>query len=92
MARAPHAGVEGNEREDLLQELMRTNDLVLLSFVETLLGDLNIGHFVADQNMSVMEGSIGVLPRRVMVEADRLAEARKALQDAGVEASLFSTS
>lgn len=71
-------------------ELLRTNDVVLISFVETLLTDLKIGHFVADQNMSVMEGSIGVLPRRVMVDRERAAEARRALEDAGIEADLFS--
>ena len=71
-----------------MDELMRTNDVVLLSFVEALLTEARIVHLVLDQNMSVLEGSIGVLPRRVLVEMDRLNEARTLLVDAGVEAEL----
>ena len=71
-----------------MDELMRTNDVVLLSFVEALLTEARIVHLVLDQNMSVLEGSIGVLPRRVLVEMDRLDEARTLLVDAGVEAEL----
>lgn len=65
-------------------ELLRTNDVVVISFVESLLRDAGIGCFVADQNMSVMDGSLGILPRRVMVEADRAEEARRILTDAGI--------
>jgi hypothetical protein len=39
---------------------------------------------VLDQNMSVLDGSIGILPRRVMVAEDHVAAARKLLQDAGL--------
>lgn len=69
-------------------ELLRTNDTVLISFVEALLRDAEIAHFVADQNMSIMEGSLGVLPRRVMVGEDDLEEARRLLADAGIEAEI----
>lgn len=65
-------------------ELIRTNDPVLISFVEALLRDAGLGFFVADQNMSVIEGSIGVLPRRVMVSEEDVASARRLLQDAGI--------
>ncbi|WP_309083613.1 DUF2007 domain-containing protein [Chelativorans sp.] len=65
-------------------ELIRTNDAVSISFIESLLRDAGIEFFVADQNMSIMEGSIGVLPRRVMVAEDRAEEARKLLADAGL--------
>ena len=67
-----------------MKELIRTNDAVLISFVESLLKDAGIGCFVADQNMSVLDGSIGVLPRRVMVVDDDLAAARRILADAGI--------
>jgi hypothetical protein len=65
-------------------ELIRTNDVVVISFVESLMRDAGIGCFVADQNMSVMDGSLGILARRVMIDADRADEARRILVDAGV--------
>ena len=67
-----------------MEELIRTNDLVLISFVEALLKDAGIESWVADQNMSIIEGSLGVLQRRVMVRADRLNQARRVLIDAGI--------
>ena len=71
-----------------MEELIRTNDLVLISFVEALLRDAGIEALVVDQNMSVIEGSLGVLPRRVLVPSDRAAEARKLLTDADVGGEL----
>jgi Putative prokaryotic signal transducing protein len=65
-------------------ELMRTNDAVLISYVEALLRDSQIAHFVADQNMSILDGSIGILPRRVMVDADEEERARRLMRDAGL--------
>lgn len=69
-------------------ELLRTNDVVVISFVEALMRDAGIGCFVADQNMSVMDGSLGILPRRVMIDAARADEARRILTDAGVGAEI----
>ena len=60
-----------------MKELIRTNDIVVISFAESLMRDAGIGFFVADGNMSIMEGSLGVLPRRLMVEDDRIDEARR---------------
>ncbi|RUM97261.1 DUF2007 domain-containing protein [Pseudaminobacter arsenicus] len=65
-------------------ELVRTNDAVIISFVESLLRDAGIHCLVADQNMSVLDGSIGVLPRRILVPDDDAAEARSILTDAGI--------
>jgi hypothetical protein len=67
-----------------MKELIRTNDAVVISFVESLLKDAGIGCLVADQNMSVLDGSIGVLPRRVMVLEDDMDAARRILVDAGI--------
>lgn len=67
-----------------MEEIIRTNDIVLISFVEALLRDAGIETLVVDQNMSVIEGSLGVLPRRVLVPADKLEEARRILTDADV--------
>ncbi|MEX4007303.1 putative signal transducing protein [Neoaquamicrobium sediminum] len=69
-------------------ELMRTNDPVLISFVEALLRDAGLSYFVADQNMSVIEGSLGILPRRVMVSDDDLDAARQLLEEAGIAGEL----
>lgn len=65
-------------------ELIRTNDTVVLSFVQSLLKDAGIECLLADQNMSVLDGSIGVLPRRIMVPDEDADEARKILSDAGI--------
>ncbi|AXS41132.1 DUF2007 domain-containing protein [Breoghania sp. L-A4] len=67
-----------------MQEILRTNDIVLISFVEALLGDASIKHVVLDQNMSILEGSIGALPRRLLVDEDKAAHARVILNDAGL--------
>lgn len=67
-----------------MKELIRTNDAVIISFVESLLRDAGIGCFVADQNMSVLDGSIGILPRRVMVADEDIDAARRLLVDAGI--------
>ena len=71
-----------------MKELIRTNDAVILSFAESLLKDAGILTMVADQSMSVLEGSLGLLPRRLLVEEDRAEEARVILTDAGLDAEL----
>ncbi|WP_176085135.1 DUF2007 domain-containing protein [Martelella sp. HB161492] len=68
--------------------LMRTNDAVLLSLVESLLKEAGIHFFVADQAMSLTEGSLGLLPRRLMIDDQDLEEARALLIDAGLEKEL----
>ena len=67
-----------------MKELIRTNDAVVISFVESLMKDAGIGCLVADRNMSVLDGSIGVLPRRVMVLEEDMETARRILVDAGI--------
>ncbi len=67
-----------------MDELLRTNDPVLLSFVEALLTEAGIAHAVLDRNMSVIEGSLGILPRRVLVPAGVLEAARDLMSDAGL--------
>ncbi|MDQ2633195.1 MAG: DUF2007 domain-containing protein [Pseudomonadota bacterium] len=67
-----------------MKELIRTNDAVIISFVESLLKDAGIGCLVADQNMSVLDGSIGILPRRIMVLEEDMVAARRILADAGI--------
>lgn len=69
-------------------ELIRTNDSVLLSFVEALMKEAGIAYFIADTNMSIIEGSLGVLPRRFLVEDEKIEEARQILIDARIEHEL----
>lgn len=70
--------------EPKLRELVRTNDIVLVSAVGALLDGANIHHLELDQNMSVIEGSLGVLPRRILVHDEDYREARQLLADAGL--------
>lgn len=67
-----------------MEELLKTNDAVVISFVEALLGEAGIEHMVLDQNMSIMEGSLGMLPRRVLVAATAHDRARRLLGEAGL--------
>jgi len=81
VAASYNAPIRGEAR---LRELVRTNDVVLLSAVGALLDGAEIEHLVLDQNMSILEGSLGVIPRRVLVDADDLRAARQVLTDAGL--------
>jgi hypothetical protein len=67
-----------------MRELVRTNDAVLVSAVGALLDGAGIDHVVLDQNMSVLEGSIGILPRRILVAESHARTARQLLVDAGL--------
>lgn len=66
-----------------MRELLRTNDLVRLSYLEALLRAESIGVLVLDGHMSVLEGSAGAIPRRLMVADDDHAAARSLLEAAG---------
>ena len=67
-----------------MREIVRTNDSILVTAIEALLKGAGIPHFIADQNMSVLEGSIGILPRRVLVAEEDAPAARRLLQEAGL--------
>jgi len=66
-----------------MRELVRTNDAVLISAIEALLKGAYIDHMVVDQNMSVLEGSIGIFPRRILVGENEFEAARRLLEEAG---------
>jgi hypothetical protein len=67
-----------------VRELVRTNDVVLVSAIGALLDGAGIGYLVLDHNMSIIEGSLGVIPRRIMVAEDDGRAARSVLVDAGL--------
>jgi tRNA1(Val) A37 N6-methylase TrmN6 len=67
-----------------LHELVRTNNAVLITAIEALLKGAEIPHMVLDQHMSVLEGSLGMLPRRIVVDEEHWAAARQLLEEAGL--------
>jgi hypothetical protein len=72
-----------------MRELIATNDMVLLSFIRALLEEAGVFLLVADEAMSSVEGSLGILPRRVLVPAGDEARARRLITDAGVDVTLL---
>ena len=65
-------------------ELLRTNDFALLSYVAALLKAENIPFDDFDGFMNILDGNVGAIPRRVMVDDDEAARARRLLTDAGL--------
>ncbi len=63
-------------------ELVRSNDLVHLSWVEALMREAGIATLLLDQHTSSIEGSIGAIQRRLLVAEDDLARARRLLAEA----------
>ena len=59
-----------------MEELLRTTDITVTAYVRAILINAGIEAFELDVNMSVLEGSIGILPRRIMVRSDELIAAR----------------
>ncbi|MEW6256189.1 MAG: DUF2007 domain-containing protein [Pseudomonadota bacterium] len=72
-----------------MRDIVRTNDVVLISAVEALLASAGIGCLVADTHVSVLEGSIGILPRRILVIDEDEARARRLLTDADLGHVLY---
>lgn len=70
-----------------MEELLRTNDPAELSFAIALLRSEGIECFELDVHMSVLEGSVGVLPRRLMTRRTDAFRARAVLRDNGLEPS-----
>jgi len=71
-----------------MREVLRSNDAVVISFSQAVLQEVGIAVFLADQYMSVVEGSIGAFPRRLLVDSTDWAAARRALGEAGLGAWL----
>jgi hypothetical protein len=67
-----------------MRELLVSNDAVMMSFAQAVLREAGIDAFMADQHISIVEGSIGAFPRRLMVDSDVLPTARRLLDEAGL--------
>ena len=68
-----------------MEELLRTTDITVTAYVRAILLEASIEPFEFDVNMSVLEGSIGILPRRIMVLSDELDAARNLLMAHDIE-------
>jgi len=64
-----------------MEELLRTNDITIIAYANAILTDSGIDVFELDVNTSVLEGSIGILPRRLMVRSDDLIKAQQLMRD-----------
>jgi hypothetical protein len=65
-----------------MRELLRSNDLVYLSWAQAILAGADIPCLLLDDHVSGVEGSIGAIPRRLMVEDHQLEAARRLLEQA----------
>ncbi|KRS19634.1 DUF2007 domain-containing protein [Roseovarius indicus] len=68
-----------------MKQLLRTNDPASIAFAKALLQGEGINCFEMDVNMSVLEGSIGIFPRRIMVADADYYDAARTLTDNGIE-------
>jgi hypothetical protein len=77
---ARHLKLDGKH----LKTLVKSNDVVLIGFVRSLLDDGGIDNVLLDTNMSVLEGSLGILPQRIVVKEEDFAAARGLMREAGL--------
>ena len=68
-----------------MKELFSTNDITKFVYAETILNSNDIVSFTLDENISVLEGSIGILPRRLMVLENDYKQALDLLEDFGLD-------
>ena len=69
----------------IMKELLRTNDPTVIALATALLGSEDIPSFQFDVNMSILEGSIGIMPRRLMVADRDLFMAQAIMRDAEID-------
>ncbi len=66
-----------------MRVVVTTNNMVRLSFLHALLADAGITATILDAHTSAVEGSIGAIPRRLVVATADEAQARRVLAEAG---------
>jgi hypothetical protein len=66
-----------------MRELLRTNDTVRLSWLQAMLASAGIEAVILDTHTSIIEGSAGAIPRRLMVREDDEARAKAMLKEIG---------
>lgn len=70
-------------------ELIRTNDVVLLSFAESLMKEAGIIYFIADRHTSIAEGSLALIQSRFLVKQEQADKARRIFNEAGLSEELY---
>jgi hypothetical protein len=80
---APEIGSSKGQNTVSVRVVATSNDPVRLSFLTALLADAGIPAFILDAHASAVEGSIGAIPRRLVVASDDEARARRVLAEAG---------
>ena len=73
-----------------MRAVLKTNNPVQLNFAEVLLADAGLQYVVFDSEMSVMDGSLGILPRRLMVADEDFARAQAILRNGIMDAPIES--
>ena len=68
-----------------MKQLFRTTDPTMIAFAQALLQGEGIDCFEMDVNISILEGGIGIFPRRLMVAEREFERAGRALVDNGIE-------
>ena len=68
-----------------MRELIRSNDLVFISWVKSVLNDYYIESHIFDEQMSALEGSANAIPRRIMVADKNFDEAVRILRGAQLD-------
>ena len=68
-----------------MEELLRTNDITVIAYANAILAASRIDVFELDVNISVLEGSVGILPRRLMVRSHDLIKARQLMCEYEIE-------
>ena len=71
----------------MMKELLRSSDPTILAFATALLEGEDIDCFQMDVNMSILEGGIGIFPRRLLVRVQDHAQAVRAMRDNGIATS-----
>ena len=68
-----------------MKELLRSTDPTILAFASALLEGEDIDCFQMDVNMSILEGGIGIFPRRMMVRDEDYVRALRVIDDNGID-------
>ena len=64
-----------------MKELIRTNDLILIAQIQSILNDADIKSELLDSHASIMEGSINAIQKRIVVSNNDFIRSRKLIQD-----------